>query len=235
MTNELDNPDDAAGAAPVAQDGAGQVSSAVLFAALLQFLSRQGERGETVYERLRARLIAFLRMHLPAQADELADLTLDRLARRIHGGTAIQNVHSYALGIARLVLLEARARFQRDRSGFEEAAYLQQTEAGAVDTLNPDREALDREAIDAALSGCLERLGSAASALILEYYANSGATRIEARRLLAERLGLSINALRNRALRLRAALETCVREKLGPRDESAVRNTSVKSSEDSGR
>src|SRR6185369_155013 len=129
MTNELDHPDDDAGAAPVAQDGAEQVSSAVLFETLLQYLSRQGERGETIYERLRARLIAYLRLHLPAQADELADLTLERLARRIHGGTAIQNVHAYALGIARLVLLEARARFHRDRSGFEEAAYLQQSEA----------------------------------------------------------------------------------------------------------
>ena len=43
---------------------------------------------------------------------------------------------------------------------------------------------------------------------------------------IAERLGLSINALRNRAQRLRAALESCVREKLGRCDESPVMDTS---------
>jgi DNA-directed RNA polymerase specialized sigma24 family protein len=190
-----------------------QGTGGVLFQALLRQLSQGSEPGEAVYEKLRARLIAFLRLHLPAEADALADLTLDRLAQRIHSGTAIQNVYSYALGIARMVVFEARARFSREQSSVEEAAYLQQALTSELDTAGPDPEAMD-----AALRGCLERLGAPAAELILEYYVDSGANRIEARRRLAQRLGLSINALRNRALRVRAALEACVREKLPLRD-----------------
>ena len=112
-----------------------------------------------------------------------------------------------------MVVFEARARFSREQSSVEEAAYLQQALAS-----DPDSPGPDPEATDAALRGCLEQLGAPAAQLILEYYVDSGATRIEARRQLAQRLGLSINALRNRALRVRAALEACVREKLALRD-----------------
>ena len=207
-------------------EGEEAVAASILFEALLRQLSQGGERGEAVYEKLRARLITYLRLHLPAEADALADLTLDRMARRIHGGTSIQNVYSYALGVARMVVFEARARFSRERSGFEEVAYLQQTAMS-----EPDAEGPDPEATDAALKGCLAQLGAAGSELILEYYVDSGANRIEARRQIAQRLGLSLNALRNRALRMRAALEACVREKLGLRDESAGAHTSVESNE----
>lgn len=196
------------------------------FAALLRHLSQGSEPGEAVYEKLRMRLIAFLRLHLPAEADELADLTLDRLAQRVASGTAIQNVHSYALGIARMVVFEARARFAREQSSVEEAAYLQQALTPDPDTAGPDPEATD-----AALRGCLEKLGAPAAELILEYYVDSGSNRIEARRRLAQRLGLSLNALRNRALRVRAALEACVREKLALRDGRRPKDTSDEPSE----
>ncbi len=205
-------------------EGVEYVASGALFEALLRALSQNGERGEVVYERLRTRLIAYLRLRLPSEAEELADLTLDRMARRIYGGTAIHNVYSYALGIARLVVLESRARFTRERSSIQDAAHLQQTPL-----FHGDRDGLDPEAADAALTGCLNQLGPEGSELILEYYVDSGADRIAARQRLAQRLGLSINALRNRALRLRATLERCMREKLPGRDGSRPADTSDKS------
>ncbi|HEY6923178.1 MAG TPA: hypothetical protein VI653_06915, partial [Steroidobacteraceae bacterium] len=84
----------------------------------------------------------------------------------------------------------------------------------------PEEEDEDAEIVLSALQGCLEELGPGAADLILAYYGGEGSARIEKRRRLAEELGLSVNALRNRALRLREALERCARKKLGWRDES---------------
>lgn len=194
------------------------------FLALLARLGSEGDTGEAVYERLRRRLITYMRLHLPAEADDLADRTLDRMARRLHEGTAVQNIYSYALGVARMLVLEARARHSREqRSLLEQAPLLEQS--------SPEEE--DSEVVLAALQGCLEHLGPAAADLILAYYGGEGATRIEKRRRLAEELGLSINALRNRALRLREALERCTRKKLGWRDGSPRFGT-IKDGEEGG-
>ena len=186
-------------------------SADAAFLALLARLGSEGDTAEVVYERLRRRLVTYMRLQLPAEAEELADRALDRMARRLHEGTTVQNVYSYALGVARMLVHEARARYSREQRSLLEQAPLLEPSA-------PDEE--DSEVVLSALEGCLEQLGQAATDLILTYYGGAGAARIEKRRRLAEQLGLSINALRNRALRLREALERCTRNKLGWRDES---------------
>jgi hypothetical protein len=54
---------------------------------------------------------------------------------------------------------------------------------------------------------CLAKLGDHATHVILTYYAWDGSERISRRQRLAAELGLSLNALRNRAMRLRGMLE----------------------------
>ncbi|MET0224835.1 MAG: hypothetical protein ABW187_00170, partial [Dokdonella sp.] len=82
-------------------------------------------------------------------------------------------------------------------------------------TDRPDAaDAFRLEAAVTALDGCLDRLGERARTLMLSYYGADGAQRIRARQRLARELGSSLNALRNRALRLRETLERCVREQL---------------------
>ena len=170
------------------------------FDALLRRLGGNGAEG-LAYETLRRRLIRFFWVYAPAEADELADVSLDRLARKIHEGTEVVNVPLYALGIARMVLHETRARGARRRN------------AEADPTLMPEEG--DRQET-AELETCLDGAGAEARALILEYYGADGAERIAIRQRLAGERGISLNALRNRALRLREALEDCVRKRLGP-------------------
>ena len=177
------------------------------FDALLERLQSEGSEG-LAYETLRRRLIQFYRLHVPAEADDLADVVLDRLARKLHEGAEVASVPLYALGIARMVLHEARARGARRRA------------AEADPTLVPDRDddqdtAAATETVLAALSMCLHAAGSAARALILAYYGADGAERIAVRQRLAAERRISLNALRNRALRLREMLEDCVRTRLG--------------------
>ena len=50
------------------------------------------------------------------------------------------------------------------------------------------------------------------------------ARRIPARRELAARLGIGLNALRNRALRLRETLEQCIRQRLGESGATTLRD-----------
>jgi hypothetical protein len=46
--------------------------------------------------------------------------------------------------------------------------------------------------------------------LVVEYYRDAGRQKIERRREIAERLGITMNALGIRACRIRSTLEACV-------------------------
>jgi len=186
------------------------------FQALLARLGQDGPSPELHYEQLRARLVQFLRLHAPIEAESLADEALDRTGRRVQEGTDIGNVPLYALGVARMLLREANARLIRNERAARDALLSQDDEG--------DSNA--REVLYQALEQCLGTVGPAGASLILDYYsAGSGATRIEKRRQLAAALGVAPNALRNRALRLRDILERCIQSRLQDRDESAPADT----------
>jgi len=174
------------------------------FDALCARLGRD-EPAQLGYERLRQRLIQFFRLHLPPEAEDLADLALDRLARRLYDGVDVDHPQRYALGVARMILLEARTRLARQSVAEQDPTWAEARDG---------EETFRREAAVAALDGCLDQLGARARGLILDYYGADGAQRIRARQKLAGELGSSLNALRNRALRLRETLERCVRERL---------------------
>lgn len=167
-----------------------------------------GDRSAAAaYEALRRRLIAFFRLHVPAQADDLADVALDRLGRRLAEGVAVEDTGGYALGIARYLVREAQAQAIRAaRAEHDPLLQLPDEDAAA--------DAVRHEAVLAALDTCLDTAGPAQGRLILDYYGADGGERIALRQRLATALGISLNALRNRALRLREALEACVRERL---------------------
>jgi DNA-directed RNA polymerase specialized sigma24 family protein len=171
---------------------------------LLQRLAASGQAAPD-YERLRFRLITYFRLRFPADAEALADQALDRLAVRLKDGTAVQNLAGYALGIARLMVLETATRKHKEReAAYETRRQIElQENAGEPDPSAP------------ALRACLDTLGAESAGLILEYYADSsGGARIKRRQRLAEHTGLTLNALRNRALRIRDRLERCVRARL---------------------
>lgn len=170
-----------------------------------------GRDAAAAYEALRRRLIAFFRLHLPAQADDLADVALDRLGRRLAESVAVEDTGGYALGIARFLVREAHAQAARAARAQDDPS-LQPPAPDADATA----DALRFEAVLAALDTCLDAAGPAQGRLILDYYGADGGERIALRQRLAAALGISLNALRNRALRLREALEACVRGRLLP-------------------
>ena len=184
---------------------AGAASTDAHFGALLARLGNDAAGAGPAYEALRRRLGLFFRLHVPAEAEALADTVLDRLARRLDEGVAVDDVRLYALGIARHVLAETRSRQQQRDLALADPTFVE-TQAGSDAFIDAD--------LLPALRRCLKRLGKDDSALILAYYDGDGTQRIARRRSLAASLGVSLNALRNRALRARGQLEGCMRLRL---------------------
>jgi DNA-directed RNA polymerase specialized sigma24 family protein len=169
------------------------------------------------YQKLHLRLATYFRLRFPVEAEALADEAIDRLARRLADGTSVDNPLSYALGIARFLALEAAARQKKQQQAARDAA------------LELEQQQSDVESDPAlpALQACLGCLDPDSARLILEYYAlDGGAARIERRQRMAERLGMTLNALRNKALRTRMALERCVRARLRPESPAPDRDIS---------
>lgn len=139
--------------------------------------------------------------------DELADETLNRVARRLaeQGSIADTPPARYCYIVARFVFLEYHrrpARVEVSLHGLESSRGLNQT-ASHKDIAGEQRIHC--------LEGCLQRLTPDQRQLILEYYHGDQRAKIENRRNLALRLGLTVNALSIRACRIRDSLEDCVR------------------------
>jgi DNA-directed RNA polymerase specialized sigma24 family protein len=177
--------------------------------AVLAVLDPDPERAADRYEALRARLIRFFAWQGVPTAEDCADVTLDRVARRLVEGTRIfaDEPASYFHGVARNVLREHRAALAREAR--HRAAWprpvIPGTEAGE-ERAPASRECLER---------CLEELPGPERELLLEYYREGGATRVTRRREMAARLGIGSVALRVRMHRLRTRIERCTLLRLG--------------------
>jgi len=192
----------------------GSIAANERFARFLAKLHPDLERAGVAYEDLRRRLIIFFRLRREQAAEDLADEVLDRVARRISEGEEIQKVEFYIVGVARFVLRERLAAAQREGRTHQEIAYLQRSSG----TWSDGQPAADANL--SALRICLEGLKEADRSMILTYYAADGPKRMRVRQNLAQQLQVSLNALHNRALRLRKQLERCVSNRVEERTEA---------------
>jgi DNA-directed RNA polymerase specialized sigma24 family protein len=138
-----------------------------------------------------------------ASPQDLADETLIRVARRLQeeGEITGQTPAHYCYTVARFVFLE---HYRKAGSSVTVAADEVPASAGSNST-NDDAGMLR------CLEECLNRLESDQRKMILEYYQGERRVKIALRRKLADRLGLTMNALTIRACRIRDRLEACVR------------------------
>ncbi len=169
--------------------------------ALLNALGPSPKQAGEAYENLRERLTRFFRWNGCQFAEELADTALDRLAEKLaYGSEQIQSPVRFVTGIARMLLLESRAREIREKKFLNLLLWLYRN--------RPQSEGGD-EIYNDALSHCLDKLTAENRNLLERYYSGDAGERIHNRRTMADELGIAVNALRNRALRLRSQLERC--------------------------
>jgi len=172
------------------------------FTKLLAKLSPDPEIGGREYEELRRRLIKFFEWRGSLFPEDLADETLNRTARKIDGGEEIEkNVIALALGVAHFVFLETSRRPDNRRATLEELISV---------AAPPEHRLEDDDLRVTYLRECLHSLPKESRELIIEYYREEGRAKIDDRKALAEKLGISLNALFSRAKRIRHRLEQCV-------------------------
>jgi len=174
--------------------------------ALLDALDPDDSEAGQKYENLRLRLIRFFRWNRCPRAEELADIALDRLAAKVRDvSEPIQDPGKYITGIARMLMHEYRAGEVRERKMLTHLSWW-------MASFRPP-QAADEEHEDA-FSGCVETLPQENRRLLERYYTGDSGERIRNRKALAEEIGIELNALRNRALRLRRQLEECISRRL---------------------
>ena len=188
------------------------------FDALLASLDRDRRRAAERYEQIRHALITFFECRRSATPEDLADDTINRVARRLLEGRTIQtgNPASYFYGVARNVLKEywdARTRAPASLESQPPSA-LRSPDPRRLEERVFERELKERRL--ECLDRCLEELSPKDRDLIRQYYQGETAVKIENRRRLAGTLGIPPGALRIRALRIRERLEACVERRLTP-------------------
>jgi len=154
------------------------------------------------YLEIRNNLTRFFEWRGCSFPEDHADETINRMAKRVVEGEQILNHSGYAMGVARLLLLEINKGRQREQSALAEIST-------APEAYVPED---DGERRLTCLRSCLQTLSPDNRELILQYYQGEKGEKIGNRKKLLERLGIPVNTLRMRALRLREKLQSCVEE-----------------------
>jgi DNA-directed RNA polymerase specialized sigma24 family protein len=172
------------------------------FDKLLVAFDADRETAGRKYLEIRNNLTRFFEWRGCSFPEDHADETINRMAKRVFEGEAILNHSGYAMGVARLLLLEINKGRQREQSALAEIG-------AAPDVYVPED---DDESRLTCLRSCLQTLSPDNRELILQYYQGEKGEKIENRKKLLDRLGIPVNTLRMRALRLRERLQACVEE-----------------------
>jgi RNA polymerase sigma factor (sigma-70 family) len=166
------------------------------FQLLLDWLGPDRNQAGEKYEAIRNGLIQLFQYRGCLNPEDLADETINRVARRVEevseGYEGEPTRYFYA--VAKRVYQEQLRR--------------------EVKTPPPpaEEDTAEAERMHECLSKCIETLSPASRDLILQYYAVEKRANIDARRELASKLGVQSNALRVRVLRIRNALRSCMED-----------------------
>jgi DNA-directed RNA polymerase specialized sigma24 family protein len=164
---------------------------------LLEWLNRDRESAGREYEKIRARLIKIFACRGCRVPEELADETIDRVARKVkevadgyEGDPAF-----YFYAVARKVYLE----YSKGKPA-----------PLPMPVPPPDRADFDQR-LDC-LDRCLDGLSSGSREIIIAYCGTEEEKKKKARKDLALKLGIGSNALWIRAHRIRNSLRSCMEE-----------------------
>lgn len=163
------------------------------FDALLDWLDSDRELAGIKYEQIRGRLIVFFAGRGCINAEDLADETINRVTNKVNeiqkefdGDPAL-----YFYGVAKWVYTE----------------YLRRK---TPQPQSPSTDSARAELEYRCLERCIAWLSEEDRGLLLKDYGAKGQTQAERRKALADELGITLNALRIRVYRIRAALKECI-------------------------
>jgi RNA polymerase sigma factor (sigma-70 family) len=165
------------------------------------------DRAGEKYEVIRLKLVKYFQWWRLVAAEEAADETINRVARKIQQGENVYNLNAYIYGVAKLVYAEWIKKQNRSQQISDD-----DKEIEAPVPEEDDLEAAERQTC---FDKCLRHLPDQSRVIIIEYYRYEKRDKIKHRKELAATHGVTVNALRISAHRTRMSLEACVRECLG--------------------
>ncbi len=174
----------------------GWVLTKELFDALLAWLDPDRDAAAAKYELIRTRLIKIFVCRGCVDPEDLADETIDRVARRLRDIETefTGDPARYFYGVANKVYQE----YLRRKPAPQPPPPLDES-----DEVEREYNCLDR---------CMQKLPPDNRELVLQYYQQDKQAKIDHRKELASQLGIALNALRIRAYRIRALLLECVQK-----------------------
>lgn len=189
--------------------------NAAAFERFLGWLGPDPETAGEKYEVIRGRLIMMFRARRCVFAEDLADATFERVARKL---TQLSTEFTgdparYFYGVAKKIYLEYQHEITTVH--YRSASSL----PAPATAYDPDLEHMLKQ-LDAALN----TIPKSDRELILKYYTGSGRNKIDHRRVLAEQFGMGLNALRLRVFRIRKEIRSHILTGVKPRDTGRRRN-----------
>ena len=166
------------------------------FDQLLRWLDPEPERAGLAYEKIRWRLVVILASRGCASPEDLADETIDRVARRV------ADIEALYVGEKAIYFLGVMNNVHHE--------YLKQPPMPRLP--EPDEEVESKEDIHRCLDKCLAKLTPNSRRMIEQYYAADKRAKIDLRKRIAVELGIGLSTLRLRALRIRDKLQTCIEQ-----------------------
>ncbi len=185
------------------------------FQRLLTWLDEGENSDGQIYLTMRQRLVAYFDRKNCLTPDDLADETLNRVARRLEeaGNIESDTPAKYCYIVARFVFMEHLRGTQKEEVPLDDILRRRTDNNFALSESIDERKV--KEEILNCLEHCTGKLESASRDVIIRYYFGEARVKIENRRALAESLGVTMNALSIRACRIRDKLETCVEKCIG--------------------
>lgn len=180
--------------------------SSAAFRKFLEWLDEGADSDGQKYLEMRGRLISYFDRKNCLQPEELADETMNRVARRLEesGEIETETPAKFCYITARFVFLESLRGKEKQNVPLDES--LNRKAAAETD------EKEEKEKMLVCLENCTNKLEAENREIILGYYTGEERVKIENRRAIAARLEISVNALSIRACRIRDKLETCVKK-----------------------
>lgn len=182
------------------------------FGRFLLWLDEDVDSAGESYLQMRRRLVAYFDRKDCAAPDELADETLNRVVRRLseEGAIETETPAKYCYTVARFVFMESLRAPSKKAVSFDDLPTGGANRFAA--SVDAEEKALEKEKMLECLNKCTDALDAENRELIVRYYHGEEQIKIRNRKLLAENLGISVNALTIRACRIRARLEICVKK-----------------------
>jgi DNA-directed RNA polymerase specialized sigma24 family protein len=187
------------------------------FHRLLNWLDEGTTSNGERYLEMRRRLVDYFDRKNCLSPEDLTDETMNRVARRLEEEGIIESdtPAKYCYIVARFVFMEYLRRTQKEDGTLEEVAW--QPAIISLPAYEADDERTRKESMLNCLEECVAKLDPINKEIITGYYTGTERIKIENRRALAERLGITMNALSIRACRIRDRLEECVKRCISSR------------------